>query len=63
MNHITTRKLPVEGALPEELSLQGNGKDCVLRLATTLPKYRIHLEMRDPRLIRSLGPGDRPGPR
>lgn len=51
MNRITTRKLPVEGALLEELSLQGNGKDCVLRLATTLPKYHIHLEMRDPRLM------------
>lgn len=54
MNLITTRKLPVDGALLEELSLQGNGKDCVLWLATTLPKHRILLEMRDPLLTVAL---------
>jgi len=47
---MTMRKLPLEGALLQELTLHGNGKDCLFRLVTASPARRVEMEMRDPRL-------------
>ena len=45
-----TRTLPLAGALLVELSLHGNGKDCLFSLVTASPSRRVRIEMRDPRL-------------
>lgn len=51
MREMTQRTLPLHGALLRELTLHGNGKDCLLRLVTASPARRLQIEMRDPRLV------------
>ena len=65
---MATRTLPLTGALLAELSLHGNGKDCLFSFVTESPRRRVRIEMRDPRLaievdgrvlIESFSHGDR----
>jgi len=44
------KKLPLEGSLIQELSMSGNGKDCIVFIQSENPKKRILFEMRDPSL-------------
>ena len=44
------KRLPVENALIKELSMSGNGKDCIVFIQTEEPEQKILFEMRDPSL-------------
>ncbi|CAO1661749.1 hypothetical protein NYA30BAC_01375 [Halomonas sp. NYA30] len=44
------KKLPVENALIKELSMSGNGKDCIVFIQTEEPEQQVVFEMRDPSL-------------
>ncbi|MCG8556695.1 MAG: hypothetical protein MJD61_15620 [Proteobacteria bacterium] len=45
-----TKKLPLEGALVEEISLHGNGKDSEFRMTTKDPSRQVRFDMSYPRL-------------